>query len=73
MAKKKRNADSVPVVKADIQASTEPQPREFTPRPCCMCETRRPPRTNYSRVYCTRGIIRYIRCDFCKHTWSQEG
>jgi hypothetical protein len=50
-----------------------PVAREFEARPCSSCQAIRPHGKNYSRVYCTRGNIRYCKCHFCNHTWSQEG
>jgi hypothetical protein len=50
-----------------------PVAREFEARPCSSCQAIRPHGTNYSRVYCTRGNIRYCKCHFCNHTWAQEG
>ena len=49
-----------------------PTPREFEARPCSSCQAIRPHGKNYSRVYCTRGNIRYCKCHFCGHTWAQE-
>lgn len=48
-----------------------PQPRAFVARPCTACVTRREPNTNYSRVYSKHGRMRYCKCDFCGHTWTQ--
>lgn len=50
-----------------------PEPRRFTPKDCPMCESYRPRGLSYSRVYSTQGKIRYCRCEYCRHTWSQEG
>jgi hypothetical protein len=50
----------------------DPTPREFEARPCSSCQAIRPHGKNYSRVYCTRGTIRYCKCHFCGHTWAQE-
>lgn len=50
-----------------------PEPRRFTPKDCPMCESHRPKGMSFSRVYSTQGKIRYCRCGFCRHTWSQEG
>lgn len=47
------------------------KPRAFVPRPCSSCNAFRPPATNYSEVVTTRGSIRYCRCRYCGHTWSQ--
>jgi hypothetical protein len=56
-----------------IEVIEPPKPRQFEARPCSSCCEVRPYGKNYSRVYCTRGSIRYCRCDYCGHTWSQEG
>ena len=53
--------------------ASEPLAREFEARPCSSCQALRPHGKNYSRVYCTRGNIRYCKCHFCNHTWAQEG
>jgi hypothetical protein len=54
------------------QVTTEPIPREDEARPCALCESRRPIGTSYSRVYCTKAKVRYCRCSYCGHTWTQE-
>lgn len=51
----------------------KPQPREFEARPCTICVGIRPHGKNYSRVYTTRGRVRYCKCGFCGNTWAQEG
>ena len=50
----------------------DPTPREDEARPCSLCESRRPIGTSYSRVYCTKRHVRYCKCHYCGHTWSQE-
>jgi hypothetical protein len=50
----------------------KPIPREDEARPCSLCESRRPAGKSYSRVYCTKQQVRYCKCHFCGHTWSQE-
>lgn len=50
-----------------------PRPREFEARPCTICAGVRPHGKNYSRVYTTRGRVRYCKCSFCGNTWAQEG
>lgn len=35
---------------------------KFRPMDCVQCTTKRPTRSSYSRVYCTKGNTRYIRC-----------
>ena len=49
-----------------------PIPREEEARPCSLCESRRPAGKSYSRVYCTKRQVRYCKCHYCGHTWSQE-
>jgi hypothetical protein len=51
---------------------TGPIPREDEARPCALCESRRPIGKSYSRVYCTKAKVRYCRCSYCGHTWTQE-
>jgi len=54
----------------------EPRASNFVAPPCSRCHedrckkegTKEP--KNYSRVYAKRGLVRYIRCHFCMHTWS---
>lgn len=46
--------------------------RLFTAKPCANCEDLRESGTNFSRVYATRGNVRYCRCDFCGHTWKDS-
>jgi hypothetical protein len=54
------------------EASDDPIPREDEARPCTLCESRRPIGKSYSRVYCTKAKVRYCRCSYCGHTWTQE-
>jgi hypothetical protein len=54
------------------EASETPIPREDEARPCTLCESRRPIGKSYSRVYCTKAKVRYCRCSYCGHTWTQE-
>jgi hypothetical protein len=49
------------------------KPRRFSPDPCPMCITDRPPGSNFSRVYGRDGRVRYIKCDFCRHRYKQMG
>ena len=49
-----------------------PIPREDEARPCTLCESRRPIGKSYSRVYCTKANVRYCKCSYCGHTWTQE-
>jgi hypothetical protein len=50
----------------------DPIPREDEARPCTLCESRRPIGKSYSRVYCTTANVRYCKCSYCGHTWTQE-
>ena len=61
-----------PIETIEAVIIAEPIYRQFTPRPCTLCEARRPANTNASYVYCTRGKIRFCKCKECGHTWSQE-
>ena len=67
MAKRKKQIEQTTAVAVD-----EPKAREFEARPCSACQSYRPHGKSYSRVYCTRGAIRYCKCHYCGHTWSQE-
>ena len=58
--------------KIDMQPKPDPVPREDEARPCSLCESRRPAGKSYSRVYCTKAQVRYCKCYYCGHTWSQE-
>ena len=58
--------------RVDMQATLDPIPREDEARPCTLCESRRPAGKSYSRVYCTKRQVRYCKCHYCGHTWSQE-
>ena len=88
MAKRKKMIIVQPGDKIDLDSSVKLEPilsesvalqvvapvaREFEARPCSSCQAIRPHGKNYSRVYCTRGNIRYCKCHFCNHTWAQEG
>jgi uncharacterized Zn-finger protein len=53
---------------------SEPVARvKFVPNQCKCCEAMRPKDKDYSRVYCTVGSIRYVKCGYCGHTWKQRG
>jgi hypothetical protein len=54
-----------------IVATVAPKPRAFTPRDCSLCTARRPKDRSYSKVYKTRGTVRYVKCEYCGNTWSQ--
>lgn len=44
--------------------------KTFTAKPCTSCEALRQSGTNYTRVYATRGNVRYCRCHYCGNTWK---
>jgi len=46
--------------------------RTFTAKPCSVCTALREPDTNFTRVYASRGNIRYCRCSFCNNTWKDS-
>jgi hypothetical protein len=54
------------------ESIAESLPR-FRPRDCVQCTTKRPTRSSYSRVYCTKGNTRYIRCGWkpCGYRYKQ--
>jgi hypothetical protein len=45
----------------------------FRPRDCVQCTAKRPTRSSYSRVYCTKGNTRYVRCGWkpCGYRYKQ--
>lgn len=46
--------------------------RTFTAKPCTSCAALREQDTNFTRVYATRGDVRYCRCHFCGSTWKDS-
>jgi hypothetical protein len=84
MSKKKRQVTLQPGERIELDSSVKiepveavavietPIPREDEARPCTLCESRRPIGKSYSRVYCTKAKVRYCRCSYCGHTWTQE-
>ena len=54
------------------ESIAESLPR-FRPRDCVQCTAKRPTRSSYSRVYCTKGNTRYIRCGWkpCGYRYKQ--
>lgn len=45
-----------------------PQPEQQ--RPWNACDSCYPTTKGEGKVYCTRGRVRYMRCDKCGHTWK---
>jgi hypothetical protein len=58
----------------DRLVSTKPVPRvrTFSAKPCTSCEALREVGTNFTRVFATRGNVRYCRCHFCGNTWKDS-
>lgn len=54
--------------------ASPPKARRYVPKPCGSCEAIRPKGSSYSSVTGTNngpaGIVRYCRCGFCGHTWT---
>lgn len=54
----------------------ENQPRErsrtFVAKPCTLCTALRGPATNFTRVYASRGNVRYCKCHYCNNTWKDS-
>ena len=46
--------------------------RTFIAKPCTLCTALREPDTNFTRVYASRGNIRYCRCSYCNNTWKDS-
>jgi len=49
-----------------------PRSRTFTAKPCSVCQALREPDTNYTRVYASRGNVRYCKCTYCNNTWKDS-
>lgn len=56
---------------SQIQVAKE-RTRNFTAKPCPACVADRPADSNFSRVFATRGKVRYCRCGYCGHTWKDS-
>ncbi len=63
-----------PAVALPVLVTTEPRARSrtFTAKPCTVCTSIREPDTNFTRVFATRGNVRYCRCHFCGNTWKDS-
>jgi aspartate carbamoyltransferase regulatory subunit len=57
-----------------IVVTSEPRARSrtFTAKPCAACAALREPDTNFTRVFATRGNVRYCRCHYCGNTWKDS-
>jgi hypothetical protein len=54
------------------QNQPRPRSRTFTAKPCTLCTALREPDTNFTRVYASRGNVRYCRCTYCNNTWKDS-
>jgi hypothetical protein len=72
--------DSEPIIEVVESETVEVKPltpkpvrarsRTFVAKPCTVCEALREKDTNFTRVFATRGNIRYCRCHYCGNTWK---
>jgi len=60
------------VVSVVVTQEPRARSRTFTAKPCAACEALREPDTNFTRVFATRGNIRYCRCHYCGNTWKDS-
>lgn len=60
--------------RADVAITKQPRARSrtFVAKPCSVCQALREPDTNFTRVYASRGNVRYCRCSFCNNTWKDS-
>lgn len=85
MAKKRSRRKTREVKVTEVQMTTKRKYvriERFVPKPCVMCPAQRKyafenkaitkaKLDNPSEVYSKHGRVRYCRCTFCHHTWSQ--
>jgi len=57
-----------------VLTTQEPRSRSrtFTAKPCTLCTALRGPGTNFTRVYASRGNVRYCKCHYCNNTWKDS-
>lgn len=78
MSKKRNKMQELPSMpveeSASVAVASEPRARSrnFTAKPCPACVADRPADSNFSRVFATRGKVRYCRCGYCGHTWKDS-
>lgn len=78
MSKKRNKMQELPSMpveeSASVAVASEPRARSrnFTAKPCPVCVADRPADSNFSRVFATRGKVRYCRCGYCGHTWKDS-
>ena len=62
----------VDIVSVIVSQEPRERTRTFTAKPCSACEALRKPGTNFTRVFATRGNVRYCRCHYCGNTWKDS-
>ncbi len=72
MSRKRQQNNSVIVAN-----NPRPRSRTFTAKQCTACTARRAalgidPAANFTRVYATRGDVRYCRCYHCGNEWKDS-
>lgn len=57
-----------------VLVASEPRARSrtFTAKPCTLCANLREKDSNFTRVFATRGNVRYCRCHYCGNTWKDS-
>lgn len=60
------------ILEAAAKTVAKERTRNFTAKPCPACIADRPADSNFSRVFATRGKVRYCRCGYCGHTWKDS-
>ena len=58
----------------DVAISKQPRARSrtFIAKPCTLCTALRGQDTNFTRVYASRGNVRYCKCHYCNNTWKDS-
>lgn len=73
---KKRQQNNATVI---LASNPRPRVRTFTAKPCTACTALRESdpsvdgTANFTRVFATRGNVRYCRCHYCQNTWKDSG
>lgn len=60
--------------RADVAIAKQPRARSrtFIAKPCTLCTALRGKDTNFTRVYASRGNVRYCKCHYCNNTWKDS-
>jgi hypothetical protein len=65
-----------PDVETKPMPIAQPRVRTYAAKQCSACSVARSndpnvkATDNFTRVFATRGNVRYCRCDYCKNTWK---